>query len=105
MNCGIPTDRAPSRPCESRMVALRSLLWFKIGVVAVRDTNVAISKQIVSSIDRITSAVTEATAGRSLTPEHATGARLQRLGNRRAVLADRGPVHDHVPDPGWRVGD
>ena len=38
MNCGMPTESAASRPCASRIVALRSLLWFRIGVVAVRDT-------------------------------------------------------------------
>ena len=58
MNCGMPTDSAARRPCPSRIVALRSLLWLRIGVVAVRDTNVAISKQIVSIAERITSAVT-----------------------------------------------
>ena len=40
------------------MVALRSLDWLRMGVVAVRDTNVAISKQTVSMAERITSAVT-----------------------------------------------
>jgi hypothetical protein len=34
MNCGIPTDRAASLPVASRMVALRSFDWFRIGVVA-----------------------------------------------------------------------
>jgi hypothetical protein len=43
MNCGIPTESAPSAPRPSRMVALRSLLWFRIGVVAESDTWVAIS--------------------------------------------------------------
>jgi hypothetical protein len=38
MNCGMPTESAVRRPCPSRMVALRSLLWFRMGVVAVRDT-------------------------------------------------------------------
>ena len=39
-------------------MALRSLLWLRIGVVAVRDTYVAISKQMVSIAPRMTSAVT-----------------------------------------------
>ena len=43
MNCGMPTLSAASRPRASRMVALRSLLWFRIGVVAVSETCVAIS--------------------------------------------------------------
>ena len=43
MNCGMPTLSAASRPLASRMVALRSLLWFRIGVVAVSETCVAIS--------------------------------------------------------------
>jgi hypothetical protein len=43
------------------MVALRSLDWFKMGVVAVRDTYIAISKQMVSMPPLITSAVTEST--------------------------------------------
>ena len=38
MNCGIPTDSAASRPFQSRIVALRSFDWLRIGVVAVRDT-------------------------------------------------------------------
>ena len=38
MNWGMPTDSAARRPSASRMVALRSLDWFRIGVVAVRDT-------------------------------------------------------------------
>ena len=58
MNCGMPTDSAASRPLPSRIVALRSLLWFRIGVVAVRDTYVAISKHTVSIAPRSTSAVT-----------------------------------------------
>src|SRR5260370_8039815 len=105
MNCGIPTDRAPSRPCASRMVALRSLLWFRIGVVAVRDTYVAISKQMVSSIDRMTSAVTGSMVAVSSTTEHPARARRERLGQRGVVLPDRGPVHDHVGDAQRRVGD
>ena len=48
MNWGMPTLRAARRPWPSRMVALRSLDWFRIGVVAVRDTYIAISKQTVS---------------------------------------------------------
>ena len=40
------------------MVALRSLDWLRIGVVAVRETYVAISKQMVSMAPRTTSAVT-----------------------------------------------
>jgi hypothetical protein len=43
MNCGMPTLRAASAPRPSRMVALRSFDWFRIGVVAVRLTCVAIS--------------------------------------------------------------
>jgi hypothetical protein len=61
MNWGMPTDRAASRPRQSNTVALRSLLWFRIGVVAVRDTYVAISKQMVSIAPRTTSAVTGST--------------------------------------------
>ena len=38
MNCGMPTDSAARWPVASRMVALRSLDWLRIGVVAVRDT-------------------------------------------------------------------
>ena len=38
MNCGMPTDSAASRPWASRIVALRSLDWLRIGVVAVRET-------------------------------------------------------------------
>ncbi len=38
MNWGMPTDSAASRPCESKIVALRSLDWLRIGVVAVRLT-------------------------------------------------------------------
>src|SRR5437763_17116143 len=58
MNCGTPTSRAARRPCSSRMVALRSLDWLRIGVVAVKETCVAISNAIVSSAPRMTSAVT-----------------------------------------------
>src|SRR5271157_5157701 len=58
MNWGIPTESAASRPRPSRIVALRSFDWFRIGVVAVRETCVAISKATVSSAPRITSAVT-----------------------------------------------
>ena len=43
MNCGMPTDSAASCPRPSRIVALRSFDWFRIGVVAVRLTCVAIS--------------------------------------------------------------
>jgi hypothetical protein len=43
MNCGIPTLRAARHPEASRMVALRSFDWFRMGVVAVRLTWVAIS--------------------------------------------------------------
>src|ERR1700693_1424307 len=105
MHCGIPTDNAARRPWPSRMVALRSLLWFKIGVVAVRDTYVAISKQMVSSIDRMTSAVTGSMVAVSSATEHAPGARVERLGERRAILADRGPVHDDMGDPRGCVRD
>ena len=62
MNCGMPTDSAARRPDASSMVALRSLVWFRIGVVAVRDTYVAISKHMVSIAPRMTSAVTGSTA-------------------------------------------
>src|SRR6516162_7842647 len=62
MNWGIPTDSAARRPFQSWIVALRSLDWLRIGVVAVRDTNVAISKQTVSMAERMTSAVTTSTA-------------------------------------------
>ncbi len=48
MNCGMPTLSAASRPRASSTVALRSFDWFRIGVVAVRLTYVAISKQTVS---------------------------------------------------------
>ncbi len=41
MNCGMPTLRAARRPLRSRMVALRSLDWFRMGVVAVRETYMA----------------------------------------------------------------
>src|SRR5579862_2651353 len=61
MNWGMPTDSAARRPFQSWMVALRSLDWLRIGVVAVRDTYVAISKQTVSIADRMTSAVTAST--------------------------------------------
>src|ERR1700736_6137712 len=61
MNCGMPTDSAARRPCQSWIVALRSLDWLRIGVVAVRETNVAISKQTVSIAERMTSAVTAST--------------------------------------------
>jgi len=50
-------------------VALRSLDWFRIGVVAVRDTYVAISKQTVSIAERMTSAVTASTVVRVSVPE------------------------------------
>jgi hypothetical protein len=43
MNCGMPTESAASCPVASRIVALRSFDWFRIGVVAVRLTCVAIS--------------------------------------------------------------
>ena len=44
MNCGMPTERAAeSRPRPSRIVALRSFDWFRMGVVAVSETCVAIS--------------------------------------------------------------
>src|SRR5580698_2711623 len=65
MNWGMPTERADRRPLQSRIVALRSLLWLRIGVVAVRETNVAISKQTVSMAERITSAVTRSIAASS----------------------------------------
>src|SRR5580693_9207722 len=58
MNWGTPTERAARRPLASRMVAFRSLLWLRMGVVAVRETYVAISKHTVSIAERITSAVT-----------------------------------------------
>ena len=62
MNWGMPTESAASRPELSRIVALRSFDWFRIGVVAVRETNVAISKQTVSILERMTSAVTGSSA-------------------------------------------
>jgi len=34
MNCGMPTESAASCPWASRIVALRSFDWFRIGVVA-----------------------------------------------------------------------
>ena len=53
----VPTSsRSTSRPCASRIVALRSFDWLRIGVVAVRDTYSAISKHTVSMPPRITSA-------------------------------------------------
>jgi hypothetical protein len=61
MNWGMPTLRAARRPLPSRMVALRSLDWLRIGVVAVRETYMAISKQTVSMVPRMTSAVTGST--------------------------------------------
>ncbi len=57
MNCGIPTDSAARRPFQSMIVALRSFDWLRIGVVAVRETWIAISNAIVSSPPRTTSAV------------------------------------------------
>ena len=65
MNCGMPTESAASRPCASRTVALRSFDWLRIGVVAVRETYSAISKQTVSMPPRMTSAVTRSTVGAS----------------------------------------
>ena len=62
MNCGMPTDSAASLPCASRMVALRSFDWLRIGVVAVRETYAAISKHTVSIAERTTSAVTGSTS-------------------------------------------
>ena len=38
MNCGMPTDSAANLPLWSRIVALRSFDWLRIGVVAVRET-------------------------------------------------------------------
>ena len=61
MNCGMPTLSAARRPLPSRMVALRSLDWLRMGVVAVRETYMAISKQTVSMVPRMTSAVTGST--------------------------------------------
>ena len=61
----MPTDSAASRPRPSRIVALRSFDWLRIGVVAVRETNVAISKQTVSIAERMTSAVTTSMPGRA----------------------------------------
>ena len=58
MNWGMPTDSAASLPLWSRMVALRSFDWLRIGVVAVLDTYVAISNETVSMAERITDAVT-----------------------------------------------
>ena len=46
-------------------MALRSFDWLRIGVVAVRDTYSAISKQTVSIPPRMTSAVTGSTVGAS----------------------------------------
>src|SRR5438874_11777547 len=63
MNCGIPTASAASRPFQSMIVALRSFDWLRIGVVAVRETWMAISNAIVSRAPRITSAVIGSTAG------------------------------------------
>src|SRR5205807_8201427 len=63
MNWGTPTSRAASRPCSSRIVALRSFDWLRIGVVAVSDTCVAISNAIVSNAPRMTSAVTGSILG------------------------------------------
>ena len=65
MNCGMPTDSAASRPRASSTVALRSFDWLRIGVVAVRETYSAISKQTVSMPPRMTSAVTRSTVGAS----------------------------------------
>jgi len=50
----------------SSTVALRSFDWLRIGVVAVRETYSAISKQTVSMPPRMTSAVTGSTVGCSL---------------------------------------
>jgi hypothetical protein len=44
---------------------LRSFDWFRMGVVAVKDTCVAISYATVSIAPRITSAVTESTGDMS----------------------------------------
>ena len=69
----MPTDSAASRPGASRTVALRSFDWFRIGVVAVRDTYSAISKQTVSMPPRMTSAVTGSTRVRLGEAAAATG--------------------------------
>ncbi len=61
----MPTDSAANRPLASSTVALRSFDWLRIGVVAVRDTNSAISKHTVSMPPRMTSAVTGSTVGAS----------------------------------------
>jgi hypothetical protein len=58
MNCGIPTDSAARQPRASRIVALRSFDWLRIGVVAVRETCVALSKAIVYMAPRMMPAVT-----------------------------------------------
>src|SRR5450631_2947959 len=75
MNWGMPTLRAARRPLPSRMVALRSLDWLRMGVVAVRETYMAISKHMVSMAPRMTSAVTGSTLPsairRSLGPANA----------------------------------
>src|SRR5262249_20173114 len=57
MNCGMPTESAASCPRASRMVALRSFDWFRIGVVAVRLTCVAISEERVWNARRMVSLV------------------------------------------------
>ena len=104
MNCGIPTDSAASRPRPSRMVALRSLLWLRIGVVAVRDTKVAISKQMVSIPDRMTSAVTGSTfwslaAGRDTRPVGARRPQLVRFAHSPPCVNHGAPFRASTPAP------
>src|SRR6516164_1140635 len=105
----MPTLSAASRPLPSRMVALRSLDWLRMGVVAVRDTYMAISKQTVSIVPRMTSAVTGSTAPpamrRSLGPASAfmstsmdppSGPPRRAVG--RCALSARVPAHGPCGD-------
>src|ERR1035437_9678378 len=76
-----------------------------MGVVAVRDTYVTISKQMVSIAERMTSAVTVSSAAPASATEHAPRATRQGLGVRGTVDPDRGPIDDDVRDPGRLVRD
>jgi hypothetical protein len=77
---------------EPRMVAFRSLDWFKIGVVAVREASVAISKQTVSIADLMTSAVTRSiSAVLGMLPLRVVRQRRRSRGVAVAPVADPGP--------------
>src|SRR2546430_15040574 len=74
MTGGMPTASAARRPFQSMIVALRSFDWLRIGVVAVRETWIAISNAIVSKAPRMTSAEIGSifTAGRFFARDRAT---------------------------------